>query len=286
MTRAVERTLIRLGLLQIPVKLFSTIDEQRLSFVSLHSCGQKLKQIATCPDCGPVDPATVRKGYEYARDCYLMLTETEVAELGAPTAPAVILDATCTPAEVPALQLDRSYYLGIDLGGERTYRLLGEALRSAGLVARGRRIARGKEELCIVAPAPTPDGPLVLHLLRYPSEVRDPAQVPTGDPVDLDPGHVALARALVEELRAPVELPAKSPELARMRALLEARARGEPVPVTAAAAMTSGASADPGTATEFLDLETALRKSLRPARPPHRAGPRGARAARGAKRHG
>lgn len=275
MTRAVERTLIRLGLLQIPVKLFSATEESRLSFASLHTCGARLKQIATCPTHGPVQPTDVRKGYEYAREQFLALTDAELVELAPPTAPAIVLEATLEPAEVPALHLDRSYYLGIDLGGERTYRLLGHALRSAGLVARGRRLARGKEELVVVAPAPTADGPLVLHQIRYPSEIRDPAQVPTGDPVDIDPGHVALARALVEQMRAPFDLPAKSPELERMRALLEARARGEPVPTS-----TGDGAADAGTATEFLDLETALRKSLRP---PHRARPRGARAT---KRHG
>ncbi len=67
------------------------------------------------------------------------------------------------------------YFLGPDKGGDRAYRLLGEALKTTGRAALGQYSARGKQHLVLVRPL---DGVLVMEQLHYPAELRPAKMCP------------------------------------------------------------------------------------------------------------
>jgi hypothetical protein len=77
-------------------------------------------------------------------------------------------------ALVDRLYADKSYFLGPDKGGERAYRLLGEALKKTNRVAIGQYAARGKQYLIMIRPH---QGGLVLEQLRYANELRSMVDV-------------------------------------------------------------------------------------------------------------
>ena len=76
--------------------------------------------------------------------------------------------------EIPPLYFDRPYYLEPARGGERGYALFREALRRSGKVAVASVVVKTRQHLAAVV---VHDRVLVLDILRYASELRDPSKL-------------------------------------------------------------------------------------------------------------
>src|SRR5260370_7063344 len=75
--RSIASLTVSFGLVSIPVKLYSATEASRaISFNLLHkSCGSRLKQQYICiKEEVPVVREDMVKGYEFAKDQYLMFT--------------------------------------------------------------------------------------------------------------------------------------------------------------------------------------------------------------------
>src|SRR5262245_13416360 len=122
------------GLVSIPVKLYSSTEASRsISFNMLHkSCGSRLKQQYICgkEEVGLPSEA-MGKGYEFAKDQYVMFTPDELKaleEAGTHTADI----AEFVPIEaVDPVYFDKAYYLAPDKGGAKPYALLAKALKES-----------------------------------------------------------------------------------------------------------------------------------------------------------
>jgi DNA end-binding protein Ku len=97
--------------------------------------------------------------------------------------------------KVERVYLEKVYYLGPDKGGEKAYRLLGDALKDTGRAALGQYAARGKQNLVLLYPQ---DGRLVMEQLHYANEVRKPSEVDIPD-TNVKPTELALAKQLIEQ---------------------------------------------------------------------------------------
>ncbi len=76
--RSIASLTISFGLVAIPVKLYSaTIAAERISFNMLHKKdGSRLKQQYVCAQEGTVvDRSEIVKGYEFAKDQYVMFSQ-------------------------------------------------------------------------------------------------------------------------------------------------------------------------------------------------------------------
>src|SRR5437763_1776180 len=82
--RSIASLTVSFGLVSIPVKLFSATEAGRaISFNLLHkACGSRLKQQYFCvKEEVPVSREDMVKGYEFAKDQYVMFTPEELKEL-------------------------------------------------------------------------------------------------------------------------------------------------------------------------------------------------------------
>jgi DNA end-binding protein Ku len=72
--------LLSFGLVSIPVELQPAIQNQNISFHWLHDrCGSRIQNRYYCPVCNVVVERDDRvRGYEYAKDQYVQLTEAEL----------------------------------------------------------------------------------------------------------------------------------------------------------------------------------------------------------------
>jgi DNA end-binding protein Ku len=198
--RSIASANISFGLVSIPVKLYAATDAQAsVSFNMLHKkCNGRLKQQYICPrDNDEIVPRTeMVKGYEFAKDQYVVFTDEELKELQ--EKPTQSIDITeFVPAEkVPTVYFEKSYYIGPDKGGDRAYKLLGEAMRRTGRSALAKYAARGKQYLVLVMPH---EEGLILHQLYYADEVRSFTEVPVGD-AEVKEGELKLAMQLVEQI--------------------------------------------------------------------------------------
>ena len=174
---AIGSATISFGLVSVPIQMYSAGESSAtVSFNWLHKkCGTRLKQQYFCPkDEEVVEKDDMIKGYEFSKGQYVTFTPEELKTLEEKGTGTIEVTEFVDAALVDRLYADKSYFLGPDKGGERAYKLLGEALKKTNRVAIGQYAARGKQYLIMIRPH---QGGLVLEQLRYANELRSMADV-------------------------------------------------------------------------------------------------------------
>lgn len=212
-SRAIWKGQLRLSLVSIPVEIHSaTKRSSRISFRQIHEpSGKRVKYEKTVPGIGPVDKDDIVKGYDTGDDQYMLIDPEELDAIKLDTKKTFELVQFVEACEIPPLYFDKPYYIvPTDELAQDAYRVVRDALRSAGKVGLGQFTMRGKEYLGAVKPCG--DG-LLLETLHYADELRDliaakrknkkTKRVSTGsDEAPSDENVVDLMAALKESLKS------------------------------------------------------------------------------------
>lgn len=197
--RAIATANISFGLVSIPVKLFSAGNSSAaVSFNMLHGkCGSRVKQQYVCPkeDNIVVPREEIRKGYEFAKDQYVLFSDEELKALEEQSTQTVEVTEFVPLSSIDPVYFDKAYYLGPDKGGSKAYWLFAEVLRATGRVALAKYAARGKQYLVMVRA--TDDG-LVMQQLLYADEIRPISEVGL-DKETVRDAELKLAKMLVDQ---------------------------------------------------------------------------------------
>jgi len=171
MPRSIWNGVVSFGMVSIPVKLYTATDNKDISFNQLHKkCGSRIKQQRWCPtDEEVVQMDEIQRGYEYARDQYVVLNEDDFEKIPLPSKHTIELAAFVNDDEIDPVFYEKSYYLEPDETGIKPFALLMKALKKKNLTAVAKLAIRNKERLCALRPY---DGTLMLETLYYPDEVR------------------------------------------------------------------------------------------------------------------
>ena len=190
---------ISFGLVSIPVKLYTATAPGNVSFNLLHAkCGSRIKQQTFCPvDNEVVERSGLVKGYEFAKDQYVRVTDEELKALEGEASKMIDILEFVPLAHVDPVYFEKAYYLGADKGGEKPYRLLADAMAQAQQVAVAKFVMRGKESLVLIRAAQ--DG-LLLHTMFFADEVRSFADVDKGRSASVRDGELELALQLIRGL--------------------------------------------------------------------------------------
>ncbi|MGC1523492.1 MAG: Ku protein [Steroidobacteraceae bacterium] len=199
--RSIASLTISFGLVAIPVKLYSaTVSSERISFNLLRQKdGSRVKQQYIAVNDGkPVERSEMVKGYEFAKDQYVMFSPEELKALEDATTHSIDIGQFVPLESVDPVYFDGTYYLAPDKGGAKPYTLLATALRKAGQCAVGRWISRGKEHIVVIRAL---EEGLAMHQLHFKAEVRDLKDLgveaaPVSEP------ELKLARQLIDHLAA------------------------------------------------------------------------------------
>jgi DNA end-binding protein Ku len=253
--RSIASLTISFGLVAIPVKLYSaTVSTERISFNLLRQKdGSRVKQQYVAVNDGkPVERAEMVKGYEFAKDQYVMFSPEELKALEDATTHAIDIGQFVPLDSVDPLYFDGTYYLAPDKGGAKPYTLLATALRKAEQCAVGRWICRGKEHIVIIRALQ--DG-LVMHQLHFKAEVRDLKDLgieaaPVSEP------ELKLARQLIDQLGAKRFDPNEyvDEHRARVEAAIQRKVDGKEVSLAEGPVSATGGN--------VIDLMEALRASI------------------------
>jgi DNA end-binding protein Ku len=197
--RAIASGTISFGLVSVPVKLYTATRSKTLSFNLLHAADRsRLRQQYLCNACNqPVERAAMAKGYEYAKDQYVVLTEEELKALEQQSDQSIEIEEFIPIESIDPIYFDKPYLLGPDKGGQKAYRLLCEAMAKAGQGAIGKFSTRGKQQLVLLRQT---QGGLVMHQLWYADEVASFDEIDRGENVTLKAGELDLAVQLIEQL--------------------------------------------------------------------------------------
>ena len=203
MARAIWSGSIGFGMVSIPVKLYGATESKDISFNLLHAtCGTRLKQVRWCPTHEQEVPwnETVR-GYAYAKDQFVTLTDEDFEKLPLPSKHTIELTAFVKEEEIDPVYYERSYHLAPDQRGEKAYALLIRTLEKKSLTAIATITIRKKEQLCALRPK---EGALMLETLYYPDEIRARPEMEL-DSVKITDRELEMAFALIDLLRKPFD---------------------------------------------------------------------------------
>jgi DNA end-binding protein Ku len=253
--RSIASLTISFGLVAIPVKLYSaTISSERISFNLLRQKdGSRVKQQYVAVNDGkPVERSEMVKGYEFAKDQYVMFSSEELKALEDTTTHAIDIGQFVPLDSVDPLYFDGTYYLAPDKGGAKPYTLLATALRKAQQCAVGRWISRGKEHIVVIRAL---DDGLAMHQLHFKAEVRDIKDLgveaaPVSEP------ELKLARQLIDQLGAKRFDPNEYSDehKTRVEAAVQRKVDGKEVSLSEGPVSTKGGN--------VIDLMEALRASI------------------------
>jgi DNA end-binding protein Ku len=199
--RSLSTGTISFGLVTVPIRLYSAGESAAgVSFNMLHAkCNSRLRQQYICQkDEEIVTRDQMVKGYEFAKDQYVVFTEDEIKSMAEESSKTIEISEFVPISKVDPIYFEGAYYLGPDKGGEKAYKLLTEAMRQTGRCALAKWAARGKGYLVLLRPV---DKGLVMQVLHYADEVRSFDEVPVGDAVIRD-AEMKLAVQLIEQITA------------------------------------------------------------------------------------
>jgi len=261
--RSIASLTISFGLVSIPVKLFSATEASKaISFNLLHKgCGSRLKQQYLClKEEIPVAREDMVKGYEFAKDQYVIFTPEELKAMEEAGTHMAEITEFVPIDSIDPVYFDKAYYLGPDKGGAKPYALLAKALRESERCALGRWAARGKQYIVMIRPVE--DG-LVMQQLLYADEVRSIKDIEI-PPTDVKDAELKLAKQLIDaQASESFDPTAYTDEVrARVEAAVQKKVEGQEITMLDV----------PQAGAQVIDLMEALRASLeRKAAPPSKA---------------
>lgn len=252
--RSIASLTVSFGLVSIPVKLYSaTQSSGSISFNLLHKgCGSRLKQQYICAKDEVVVPREdMVKGYEFAKDQYVMFTPEELKALEETGTHTAEITEFVPIDSIDPVYFDKAYYLAPDKGGAKPYALLTKALTETNRCALGRWASRGKQYIVMIRPI---DGGLVMQQLLYAAEVRSIKEIDI-PATDVKANELKLAEQLIEQRAAETFDPAayKDEVKGRIEAAIQKKVEGQEIAVAEAA---------PEGGAQIIDLMEALRASL------------------------
>jgi DNA end-binding protein Ku len=252
--RAIASLTISFGLVAIPVKLYSaTVASERISFNLLRrKDGSRLKQQYVAANDGKlVERAEMTKGYEFAKDQYVMFSAEEIKSLEDATTRSIDIGQFVPLESVDPLYFDSTYYLAPDKGGAKPYSLLATALRKSKQCALGRWVSRGKEHIVVIRPIE--DG-LAMHQLHFQAEVRSIKDLGV-ESTPVSDAELKLAEQLIRQLASAKFDPREYTDEfhGRVKAAIERKVQGKEVSLAEAPAPQKG---------NVIDLMAALKASL------------------------
>jgi DNA end-binding protein Ku len=194
---------ISFGLVNIPVSLVTAEQRDDLDFTLLDKRDsspigyQKISKRTG----KPVPGDRIVRGVEQTNGRYVVVSDTDLRRASPERTQRIDILAFVEATAIPPLYFDRPYYLEPARGGERGYALFREALRRSGKLAVASVVVKTRQHLAAVL---VYDRVLVLDVLRYASELRDPAKLrvpgPTLKALRISDRELKMAERLVAEM--------------------------------------------------------------------------------------
>jgi DNA end-binding protein Ku len=170
--RSIWSGTISIGLVNVPVKLYSMIYDKGIAFHFLHKTdGQPLKYVKVCTKDDKIVPWNeVMRGYEVAKNEFISFDRKELDAAKPESDKHIRISKFVDYFSVDPVYFDRTYALLPD-NSEEAYCLLFRALEKTNKAGAARITLRTKEYPALLHPY---KGALVLTTLRYAYDVVDP----------------------------------------------------------------------------------------------------------------
>lgn len=198
MPRSIWTGSISFGLINIPVKLYSAVQESSLDLDMLdpkdHS-NIKFKRVNE--HTGKEVPyKSIVKGYKLD-DEYVILEPEDFENADAKKTKMIEILNFAKEEEIDSIYYEQPYYLEPDKSGEKAYGLLRDALASSKKVGVTTFVMRNKEALAILKPY---DKIIVLNRIRFAEEIREIKDIKAPELTKTKSKEQAMAVKLIDQL--------------------------------------------------------------------------------------
>ena len=282
MPTAVWTGSLSLGLVVVPVRLYTAIRKKNVRFHELDRSGRRVRHVRVPePDFefvpaaaySPAPPMAertdvrdvpavadvpeiayeeIRKGYEVAPGQYVSLTREEVAELAPERSRVIDVEQFVDVAAVDPIYFESRYYVVPDREWSSPFRVLRQAMAAADRMAIAWFTLRSRRYLSAIRPYG--DVMLLTTMVHADEVMAADFWIPDADMAPTDK-ELSMARLLIDTLSGPFE-PERYPDEHRKRVL---NAIEERTPI-------EDAVSTPPSPTRVLDLMAALEASVKAAK--------------------
>ena len=195
------------GLVEIPVAIVSGEEANDLSFHQIDKrTFSRVGMNRVNKDTGKEVPwSEIVRGYEYEPDEYVVLSDEDLRKANAKATKTIEIEDFVDQSEIDPVYYEKPYYLEPLKKGSKSYALLRETLERTGKVGIASVVLRTRQRMAALM---VRQGVLVLEMLRYSYELRDPKkldiEVPEADVTKLGitEREVKLAERLVKDMSA------------------------------------------------------------------------------------
>jgi DNA end-binding protein Ku len=198
MARSIWKGSISFGLVNIPVGLYTAEEREEIPLHLLDKRNMaRVRYKRVNEESGKEVPweDTVR-GYEFQEGKYVILTDEDLKRAAPEKTQTVDIQEFVDLDEISPVYFDKPYYLAPEKRGAKSYALLREVLKRTRKVGVATVVIRTKQYLAALI---AEDKVLLLALLRFPHELRDPndLELPSGQQ-GLTERELDMAERLVE----------------------------------------------------------------------------------------
>ena len=220
---------ISFGLINIPIKIFSAVQESTLDMDMLDQKDHaNIKFMRVNENTGKEVPyANIVKGYKLD-DKYIILEYTDFEAADAVKTKTIDIQSFAFEKEIESIYYEQPYYLEPDKGAMKAYALLRDALQKSGKVGVTSFVLRNKESLAILKPY---ENLILLNKIRFSQEIRDTSElklpaVSKGKTKEMD-----MATKLIDQLTETFDISSfKDEYTAKLLKIIKNKAKGKKQP--------------------------------------------------------
>lgn len=220
---------ISIGLVNVPVKLFTMVRDKSISFRFLHKHdGAPLKYQKICTkDNKVVAWDDIVKGYEVRKNEFVVFTKEELEALKPESDERIRIDKFVNLFSIDPLYFDKSYILAPDKSKD-AYSLMLTAFQKMKMAGVGKFTMKNKEHPVIIHEY---NGALILTILRYANEIVNPLDLEQLKKLNIpSKEELALATKIIENLSGEFNISEYSDGFKeKVEQLIEKKMKGETI---------------------------------------------------------
>ncbi len=195
---------IQFGLVTIPVKLYTaTESDYAIRFNMLHETDlSRIQMKVWCPeDEKVISRGDTVKGYEYAPDQYVVITDEDLEKVPLKTVRSIEIEQFAPKDDTTrqhAQFTKQAYYIEPDKIGRKAFYLMRQVLLDKELTAICKVVIRDREALAALDPF---EDTMVLTTLHWPDEIRSTKELDLpAEEFDFKAAELKMAEQLVEAM--------------------------------------------------------------------------------------
>ena len=196
MPRAIWSGAITFGLVNVPVRMYSAIEEHKLHFHRVHEKDESpigYQKICKLEE-KPVSDDEVVKAFEFEEGEYVFMEDEDFEAARVEGYKTIDINDFVPYEQIDPIYFARTYYLGPQEGGEKVYSLLVRAMEEAGLAGVAKFVMRDRQNLGCLR---VRDGMITLEQMYFADEIRPLDEIkPTSGRVSKE--ELAMAEQLID----------------------------------------------------------------------------------------